>query len=101
MTVWHIVILASIACVLLKLAGYLVPAAVLERPAAARTADLVTVAMLAALVVVQAFGAGQSIVIDARVPAVLVAIVLFALRVPFIVVVIVAAGVAAGIRAVI
>jgi hypothetical protein len=51
-TLWHIVILASIACVLLKLAGYLIPPAVLQRPAAARTADLVTVAMLAALVVV-------------------------------------------------
>ena len=99
MTMWHIVMLAAIACVLLKLAGYLVPPAVLERPAAARTADLVTVAMLAALVVVQTLGAGQGIAVDARVPAVLVAIVLFALRVPFIVVVAVAAGVAAGIRA--
>jgi len=98
-TMWHIVMLAAIACVLLKLAGYLVPPAVLERPAAARTADLVTVAMLAALVVVQTLGAGQGIAVDARVPAVLVAIVLFALRVPFIVVVAVAAGVAAGIRA--
>lgn len=99
MTMWHIVMLAAIACVLLKLVGYLVPPAVLERPAAARTADLVTVAMLAALVVVQTLGAGQGIAVDARVPAVLVAIVLFALRVPFIVVVAVAAGVAAGIRA--
>jgi hypothetical protein len=96
---WHIVVLAAIACVLLKLAGYLVPPAVLERPAAARTADLVTAAMLAALVVVQTLGAGQGISVDARVPAVLVAIVLFAFRVPFIVVVTVAAGVAAGIRA--
>lgn len=100
MTMWQIVLLAAIACVLLKLAGYLIPPVVLERPAAARTADLVTVAMLAALVVVQTVGAGQGIAVDARVPAVLVAIVLFALRVPFIVVVTVAAGVAAGIRAV-
>jgi len=99
MTLWQIVILASIACAALKLAGYLVPPAVLERPAAARTADLVTVALLAALVVVQTLGAGAAIVVDARVPAVLVAIVLFALRVPFIVVVIAAAAVAAGIRA--
>lgn len=99
MSLWQIVILAGIACAALKLAGYLVPPAVLERPAAARTADLVTVAMLAALVVVQTLGAGQAIVLDARVPAVLVAVVLFALRVPFIVVVIAAAGVAAAIRA--
>lgn len=99
MTMWQIVLLASIACVVLKLAGYVVPPAVLERPAAARTADLVTVAMLAALVVVQTLGAGQAIAVDARVPAVLVAIALFSLRVPFIVVVIASAGVAAGIRA--
>jgi hypothetical protein len=48
---------------------------------------------------VQTLGAGQEIVVDARVPAVVVAAALFALRVPFIVVVTVAALVAAGIRA--
>lgn len=100
MTVWQIIILASIACVALKLAGYLVPASVLAAPAAARTADLLTVAMLAALVAVQTLGSGQAIVVDARLPAVLVAVALFALRVPFVVVVIAAALVAAGIRAV-
>ena len=42
---------------------------------------------------------GQEIVIDARVPALIVAAALYALRVPFIVVVAVAALVAAGIRA--
>jgi hypothetical protein len=99
-TVWQIIILASIACVALKLAGYLVPASVLANPAAARTADLLTVAMLAALVAVQTLGSGEAIVVDARLPAVIVAVVLFALRVPFVVVVIAAALVAAGIRAV-
>jgi hypothetical protein len=98
-TLWQIVILASIACLAIKLAGYLVPASVLEKPAASRTADLLTVALLAALIAVQTLGQGAAIVLDARVPAVIVAVVLFALRVPFIVVVAVAAGVAAGIRA--
>ena len=41
---------------------------------------------------------GQAVVVDARLPAVLVAAGLYALRVPFIVVVAVAAAVAAGIR---
>jgi hypothetical protein len=100
MTVWQIIILASIACVALKLAGYLVPASVLSSPVAARTADLLTVAMLAALVAVQTLGSGQAIVVDARLPAVIVAVALFALRVPFVVVVIAAAVVAAGIRAI-
>ena len=99
MTLWQIIILASIACLVLKMLGFLVPAGLLENPAAARIADLLTVALLAALIAVQTLGQGESIVVDARVPAVLVAIALFALRVPFIVVVIAAAAVAAGIRA--
>lgn len=99
MTLWQIIILASIGCLVLKLAGYLVPPSLLTKPAPARIADLLTVALLAALIAVQTLGAGQAIVFDARIPAVLVAVVLFALRVPFIVVVIAAAGVAAAIRA--
>ncbi|TFB53688.1 AzlD domain-containing protein [Cryobacterium tagatosivorans] len=99
MTFWQIIILASIAVLALKIAGYLVPPSLLEKPAAARVADLLTIALLAALAAVQTFAAGAEIVVDARVPAVIVAIALFALRVPFIVVVLAAAGVAAGIRA--
>lgn len=99
MTFWQIIILASIAVLALKVVGYLVPPSLLEKPAAARVADLLTIALLAALAAVQTFGAGEEIVVDARVPAVIVAFALFALRVPFILVVIAAAGVAAGIRA--
>ncbi len=99
MTLWQIIILASGACLAIKLAGYAVPPSLLQKPAPARIADLLTVALLAALVAVQTLGAGQAIIVDARVPAVIVAIALFALRVPFIVVVIAAALVAAAIRA--
>lgn len=98
MTIWQIVILASIAVFALKLAGYLVPPSFIEKPRPARVANLLTVALLAALIAVQTLGAGQSIVFDARVPAILVAAGLFALRVPFIIVVAAAALVAAGIR---
>jgi len=97
-TLWQIVLLASIACLALKFAGYLVPSSVLERPAAARTANLITVALLAALIAVQTVSTGTSLVVDARVPAVAFAAVLFALRVPFVVVVIAAAGAAAVLR---
>ncbi|MET1038099.1 MAG: AzlD domain-containing protein, partial [Aeromicrobium sp.] len=82
MTLWHIVLIASIACVALKLAGYAVPPHWLEKPAAARTADLLTVALLAALIAVQTLGAGQALVVDARVPALAVAGLLYWLRVP-------------------
>ncbi|PPL17950.1 AzlD domain-containing protein [Microterricola pindariensis] len=99
MTMWQIVIAASIACVAMKMAGYLVPPRVLQNPAVSRIAELLTVALLAALIGVQTFAHGQEVVLDARVPAVIVAAGLLALRAPFIVVVIAAALVAAGIRA--
>ena len=65
MTVWQIILLASIAVLAIKLAGYLVPERVLQTPTASRTANLVTVALLSALIVVQTVGAGQGILIDA------------------------------------
>ena len=99
MTLWHVILLATAATLALKLAGHFVPAGLLERERPARIADLLTVALLAALIAVQTFGAGQSLVVDARVPAVIVAAALYAVRTPFIVVVAVAALVAAGIRA--
>ncbi|MDJ0348437.1 AzlD domain-containing protein [Cryobacterium sp. PH29-G1] len=99
MTLWQIIIAASIAVLALKLAGYLVPPALLQKPTPSRIADLLTVALLAALIAVQTLGNGQALTVDARVPAVIVAAGLFAIKTPFIVVVIVAALVAAGLRA--
>lgn len=98
MTIWHIVIIASIAVLLTKVLGYLVPPSFIEKPRPARIANLLTVALLSALIAVQTLGAGQSITVDARVPALLVAAGLFALRVPFIVVVAAAALTAALMR---
>lgn len=99
MTLWQLLIIAATACFALKLAGYVIPPALISRPTPARVANLLTVALLAALIAVQTLGRGQALVLDARVPAVLVAAGLYALKAPFIVVVIVAAVVAAGIRA--
>lgn len=99
MTVWQIILLASIAVLALKLVGYVIPASVLEKPLPARIAGLLTVALLSALIVVQTLGAGQAIVVDARVPALVVAAALLAVRAPFIVVVAAAAVTAALIRA--
>jgi hypothetical protein len=98
MTVWQAIILASIAVVALKLAGYLVPQSLITKPVPLRVSSLLTVALLAALIAVQTLGDARAIVLDARVPALIVAGVLFAARVPFIVVIVVAAAVAAGIR---
>lgn len=98
MTVWTAVLLAACICAALKAFGYLVPASVMEAPRPARISDLLTVALLSALVAVQSLGDGQAIVVDARVPAVLVAGILLWMRQSFLVVVVAAAAVAAVLR---
>ncbi|MDF2562851.1 MAG: branched-chain amino acid transporter AzlD [Microbacterium sp.] len=98
MSVWSAILLAALICVALKAAGYLVPPKVLEAPRTARISDLLTVALLAALVAVQTLGDGQAITVDARVPALLVAGGLLWLRQSFLVVVAAAALVAALLR---
>lgn len=98
MSVWSAVLLAACVCVALKTVGYLVPAHVLQAPRPARISDLLTVALLAALVAVQTLGDGQAVAVDARLPAVLVAAGLLWLRQSFLVVVFVAALVAALLR---
>ncbi|ROS77157.1 AzlD domain-containing protein [Cellulomonas sp. PhB143] len=96
---WVTVLVASALCLGVKLAGHLVPAHRMASPRVARTADLVTAALLAALVVVQAVGGDREIVLDARLPALAVAAVALALRAPFVVVVVLAAATAAALRA--
>lgn len=98
MSLWSAILLAALICLALKAAGYLVPPKVLEAPRPARISDLLTVALLAALVAVQTLGAGQAIIVDARVPALLVAAGLLWLRQSFLVVVIAAALTAALLR---
>jgi hypothetical protein len=92
------VLVAAVICVALKTLGYLIPTRLLEAPRPARVADLLTVALLGALVAVQTLAAGQQIVVDARVPAILVAAGLLLVRAPFLVVVAAAAIVAGLLR---
>nr|WP_241429242.1 AzlD domain-containing protein [Agrococcus sp. ARC_14] len=90
--------LASIAVLAIKLVGYAVPQRLFERPRPRRVLELLTVSLLAGLVAVQTLGGGEGLLLDARIPAVLVAAGLFAVRAPFIVAVIAAAAVAALLR---
>jgi branched-subunit amino acid transport protein len=96
---WLAILAAAAVVFALKLLGHLVPEHWLAEPRVARTAALVTVALLAALVGVQTLGVGHRLVIDARLPALAVAAVALALRAPFIVVVVAAALTAAVLRA--
>lgn len=92
------VILASIAVFSWKMFGYLIPQKWITN-GIREFSERVTVVLMAALVAVQTFVSGNQVEFDARVPALGVAAILFALRVPYILVVIAAAGVAAGLRA--
>ena len=98
MTLWTLIVVASIIVLAEKLVGYLVPPKLFESVPAKRVSGLLTVALLAALVAVNTVTTSQHIVLDARVPAIVVAGSLFALRVPFIVVLIAAALTAALLR---
>jgi branched-subunit amino acid transport protein len=86
-------------CYALKVAGWSVPPRVLEAERVQRAAALLPLALLAALVVVQVFGDGRSLVVDARAAGLAAAAVAVLLRAPFIVVVVVAAATAAALRA--
>ena len=100
MTLWVAVIVASVASLLIKLAGYLVPESLLAGERTSRVTTLLPVALLAALVVVQTVvGPGGSLVLDARIVAVGVAIVLLLLRANFLVIVLAAGATAALLRA--
>jgi branched-subunit amino acid transport protein len=69
-TLWAAIVVAGIGCYALKLAGLSVPPRVLEHPVVARVADLIPVALLAALVAVQVVAdSEQRLVVDARAAA--------------------------------
>jgi branched-subunit amino acid transport protein len=97
---WAAIIGAGIGCYLLKLAGMSIPGRVLERPLVERIADLIPVALLAALIAVQVFASGSRLTIDARAAGLGVAVVALLLRAPFLVVVCSAALTAALLRVV-
>jgi uncharacterized membrane protein len=96
---WWALLAATIGCYATKLAGQSVPESVLERPLVLAISDALPVALLMALVAVQTFAVGQTLVLDARAAGLAAAVVALLLRAPFLVVVLVAAGVAAGMRA--
>jgi uncharacterized membrane protein len=98
MSLWLGIILGSIAVYSWKLLGHLVPQRLLDHPRVAASANYLTIALMAALVGVQTFTTKTEVVIDARLAAVLLAVVLTLLRVPFLIMVAAAATLAALIR---
>ena len=97
--IWAAVLIGSLGCYLEKLFGFILPPSLLDRPMIRSVAALLPIAMLSALVAVQTFGSGQSLVIDARLAGVAVAVVALVFRAPFLAVVLAAAITAALLRA--
>lgn len=95
---WLAILVAALGCYALKLAGLSLPQRLLANPSVGRVADLIPVALLAALIAVQVWSSGHALTIDARAAGLAFAVVALLLRAPFLVVVIGAAVVAALIR---
>jgi uncharacterized membrane protein len=96
---WAGVLVASLSCYALKLAGLSLPQAWLRNHKVQRTVPLIPVALLASLVATQTFSTGTHLVLDVRAPALAVAAAAVLLRAPFLVVVVAAAATAALLRA--
>lgn len=94
--IWTAVLVASLGCAALKLAGWSLPARWLEAELLQRASALLPVALLAALVGVQTVDGDG---LPPRVAGVAVAAVLLAVRAPFLLVILGAAATAALLRA--
>jgi len=98
LNLWLGILVGSAAVYSWKFIGHLVPRRLLDKPRIAASANYLTIALMAALVGIQTFTKGQQLVIDARLAAVLMAVLLTVLRVPFLIMVASSAAVAALIR---
>lgn len=96
---WAAILVASGACYLLKLSGLSIPERWLAEPRVQRVAGLLPVALLAALIGLQTVTSGQSVVVDARLAGIAVAVAAQWRRAPFLVVVVAACATTALVRA--
>ncbi|MCW2928531.1 MAG: AzlD protein [Thermoleophilia bacterium] len=97
---WFAILGLALATYLQKAVGPILAARWMPGPRAASLLTLLAVPVLAGLIVVQTVGDGRELTLDARLPAVLMAMVAVWRGAPFMVTVGLAAVVAAGIRAI-
>ena len=98
-SLWIWVLLACALGFVTKYLGHLVPESIVDGQKRSRIIGLLPVALLAGLVVTQTVGGDHGIVLDARLAAVALAVVLLWFRANFVIVVVAAAALAAGLRA--
>jgi hypothetical protein len=95
---WVLVGVLAAGTLTLKVLGPLVAGGVQPPPALVRVIDLLTPALLTALIVASTFSSGRALVLDARAVGAAVGLVLLLVRVPLVVALLAAAGVVAAIR---
>lgn len=95
---WVAIAVGAVSCYALKLGGLSVPNAVLEDRRVQKVAELLPVALLAALVITQTFSKQQELTVDPRAAGVAVAVAAVLRRAPFLAVVTLAAAAAALLR---
>jgi branched-subunit amino acid transport protein len=96
--IWAAILVGAGSCYLIKLAGLSVPQRILQDRRVRQMAQLLPVALLAALVATQTFSQGHHLSIDARAAGLMTAAAAVLLRAPFIVIVVVAVATTALVR---
>lgn len=96
---WTAVLVVGVATIAIKAAGPVLAGDRQLPTGASRVLDLLAPALLAALVATQAFASDESLVIDERGAGLLAGVVAILLKAPLLVVILVAAATAAGLRA--
>lgn len=99
MKLWLAVLIACAGCAALKLAGFVVPSRLLELSVARRILEALPVTLLSALIAVSVFATGNHLTLDLRAAGLAVALMLVAIRAPFLVVVVAACATAAAAHA--
>ena len=97
-SLWLAILGATLGCYFLKIIGVVIPKYFLDKPLVSEITHLLPIALLSAIVAIQTLGEGQGLAIDARLPALGASLIALRLRAPFIVVVLIAAVMAAGLR---
>jgi hypothetical protein len=95
MSLWVWVLLAAFATYALKVSGYLLPQAWLDRPPVTELAGTLTVGLLASLTAINTVATGQALAVDSRLLSLLAGAIALKLKAPYIVVVIAGAAAAA------
>jgi uncharacterized membrane protein len=99
MKLWLAVIIASLGCAALKFSGYVVPSRFVDSRVARRLLEALPVTLLSALIAVSTFASGSHLMLDSRAAGLAVALILVAIRAPFLLVVVAACAAAAGVHA--